>query len=60
MSGRAAPFHCPYCGETDLRPSEEGHGAWECRSCARAFRLSFLGLLSQGVRTGHNDGSESP
>ncbi|MCF3102416.1 hypothetical protein IPZ58_12595 [Streptomyces roseoverticillatus] len=46
MSGRAAPFYCPYCGDEDLRPSEEGHGAWECTACSRAFRLSFLGLLA--------------
>ncbi|WP_340556802.1 hypothetical protein [Streptomyces sp. GSL17-111] len=48
MSERAAPFYCPYCGDEDLRPSEEGHGAWECGACNRAFRLSFLGLLSRG------------
>lgn len=47
MSERAAPFYCPYCGDEDLLPSEEGHGAWECRSCSRAFRLKFLGLLAQ-------------
>ncbi|WP_424890486.1 hypothetical protein [Streptomyces sp. XH2] len=59
MSGRAAPFYCPYCGDEDLRPSEEGWGsplrersrelgggAWECTACSRAFRLSFLGLLA--------------
>lgn len=47
---RAAPFYCPYCGDEDLRPSEAaGHGAWECRSCNRAFRLSFLGLLADGL-----------
>ncbi|WP_371482369.1 hypothetical protein [Kitasatospora sp. NBC_00315] len=47
MSERAAPFHCPYCGDEDLRPSAEaGHGAWECHSCRRAFQLKFLGLLS--------------
>ncbi|MEF3112080.1 hypothetical protein [Streptomyces chrestomyceticus] len=51
MSGRAAPFYCPYCGDEDLRPSEEGHGSWECGACARAFRLSFLGLLAKGVTT---------
>lgn len=45
MSARAVPFHCPFCAEEDLRPSEEGHGAWECQACARAFQLSFLGLL---------------
>jgi transcription elongation factor Elf1 len=49
MSERMSPFHCPYCGEEDLRPHEvaegSGHGAWECRACMRAFKLSFLGLL---------------
>ncbi|MEV5729018.1 hypothetical protein AB0N50_24835 [Streptomyces pharetrae] len=51
MSERAAPFYCPYCGDEDLRPNEEeGHGAWECAACNRAFRLKFLGLLARGVR----------
>jgi transposase-like protein len=51
VSERAAPFYCPYCGDEDLRPSEEeGHGAWECAACNRAFRLKFLGLLARGVR----------
>jgi transposase-like protein len=45
MSGRAVPFHCPYCGDEDLWPLEEGHGSWECRSCLRAFSLKLLGLL---------------
>ncbi|GAU67038.1 hypothetical protein SSP35_04_01190 [Streptomyces sp. NBRC 110611] len=54
MSERAAPFHCPYCGDEDLRPSEtataRGEGAaWECRACSRAFRLKFLGLLAPGA-----------
>ncbi|MDT3396420.1 hypothetical protein RKE29_07155 [Streptomyces sp. B1866] len=70
MSERAAPFYCPYCGDEDLRPSEEaprgtqtrgteprGEGAaWECRSCNRAFRLSFLGLLAKGLRRDHREG----
>ncbi|CAG7653935.1 eL43 family ribosomal protein [Actinacidiphila bryophytorum] len=47
MSERAAPFYCPYCGDEDLRPSEEARGAWECRACSRAFQLSFLGLLAR-------------
>ncbi|MTE21532.1 hypothetical protein F0L17_20930 [Streptomyces sp. TRM43335] len=51
MSERAVPFHCPYCGDEDLRPSEAGgHGAWECAACNRAFKLSFLGLLAAGLR----------
>ena len=45
MSARAVPFHCPYCGDENLRPSEEGHGAWECHSCLRAFSLKMLGQL---------------
>ncbi|WP_030484112.1 hypothetical protein [Nocardioides aequoreus] len=51
MSGRSVPFHCPYCGEEDLRPHEvdppqgSGHGAWECHSCLRAFKVSLLGQL---------------
>ncbi|WP_256104734.1 hypothetical protein [Streptomyces sp. ODS05-4] len=49
MSERAAPFYCPYCGDEDLRPSEEGHGTWECAACNRAFRLKFLGLLTRGL-----------
>ncbi len=53
MSERVAPFHCPYCGEEDLRPSEEGgRGAWECGSCARAFTVQFLGLVSRAVSGG--------
>ena len=41
---RAVPFHCPYCGEEDLRPAEAGHGAWECRGCTRVFAVKLLGL----------------
>ena len=49
--GRGIPFHCPYCGDEDLRPSEEataGHGsAWECRACLRAFSLKMLGMIER-------------
>jgi hypothetical protein len=45
MTERAVPFHCPYCGDEDLRPHEAEHGAWECRSCLRAFSLKLLGLV---------------
>ena len=52
-SARMVPFQCPYCGDEDLRPTEggtkESGAAWECRSCARAFALKFLGLTSRGV-----------
>lgn len=39
---RAQPFYCPYCGEQDLRPAEEG--GFHCRSCDRLFELTYLGL----------------
>jgi ribosomal protein L37AE/L43A len=45
MSSRGIPFHCPYCGEETIRPTEDGHGSWECRSCLRAFRLSMTGMI---------------
>lgn len=58
MSERAAPFHCPYCGDEDLRPGE-GHGAWECGACNRAFRLKFLGLLSRGLERSDTGGDRT-
>ncbi|WP_309032507.1 hypothetical protein [Streptomyces alfalfae] len=58
MSERAAPFFCPYCGDEDLRPGEQGHGAWECAACGRAFQLKFLGLLAPGG-TGRPAGTRS-
>ena len=30
----------------DLRPHEDTHGAWHCRSCARVFSLKLVGLVS--------------
>jgi hypothetical protein len=56
MSERAAPFYCPYCGDEDLRPSDAGHGTWECASCNRAFALSFRGLLAAGLTPGGGSG----
>ncbi|MFG2897991.1 hypothetical protein ACGFZH_13045 [Streptomyces zaomyceticus] len=58
MSERAAPFHCPYCGDEDLRPNELGHGAWECAACSRAFQLKFLGLLAPGTSSNTAGGKE--
>ncbi|MFG2113792.1 hypothetical protein ACGFRB_14360 [Streptomyces sp. NPDC048718] len=55
MSGRAAPFHCPYCGDEDLRPGEQGHGTWECAACSRAFQLKFLGLLAPATHRAPTD-----
>ena len=42
---RAVPFYCPFCGEEDLRPHEETHGGWHCRSCTRVFSLKLVGLV---------------
>ncbi|WP_235735075.1 hypothetical protein [Nocardioides alcanivorans] len=56
MNSRATPYLCPYCGDGDLRPHEvEGedgeitspHGAWECRSCLRAFTVKMLGMIAR-------------
>jgi len=47
MSGeRNPPFHCPYCGETDLRPQPEGR--WYCRSCTRTFSVTYHGTGEPG------------
>jgi transposase-like protein len=59
MSDRAVPFHCPYCGDEDLRPHEtetgSPHGAWECRACLRAFTLKLLGLVApRGAERGRS------
>ncbi|WP_129305893.1 hypothetical protein [Streptomyces sp. L2] len=58
MSERAAPFYCPYCGEEDLRPGEQGPGAWECVACNRGFALRFQGLLARGLAAADNGGDD--
>ena len=40
-ANRQAVMYCPYCAEETLFPLERG---WECRSCLRAFSVTFLGL----------------
>jgi ribosomal protein L37AE/L43A len=45
-STRQTVSYCPYCAEETLFPREEG--GWECRSCSRAFSVTFLGLLARG------------
>ncbi|GAB2768998.1 hypothetical protein GCM10027020_22580 [Nocardioides salsibiostraticola] len=57
MSERATPFHCPFCGESDLWPHEgpdADAGSWECRGCLRAFSLKMLGMVrpDQGAGSG--------
>jgi len=44
-STRVVPYHCPFCSEEDLRPSEAAVGAWECRSCLRVFTVHLVGLV---------------
>jgi hypothetical protein len=46
---RVVPYHCPYCGEEDLRPGSDGHGTWECNTCMRAFSVKFVGLIVRPV-----------
>jgi ribosomal protein L37AE/L43A len=45
---RQAVIYCPYCAEETLFPVEGG--GWECRSCLRAFSVTFLGLIPSGRR----------
>ena len=56
MTERAIPFHCPYCGDENLRPSEEGSaghgGTWECHACLRAFSLKMLGMIPRPSSVG--------
>jgi len=49
--GRAVPYFCPFCASEDLWPAGETHGQWECRACARAFALRFVGLVEATART---------
>jgi ribosomal protein L37AE/L43A len=42
VATRQAIMYCPYCAEETLFPIEDG--GWECRSCSRAFKITFLGL----------------
>jgi transposase-like protein len=54
---RAVPYHCPFCGEEDLRPVPSGavdgltRGGWHCRSCLRVFSLSFFGTQQPHVES---------
>ena len=49
MSERSVLNHCPYCGDDNLWPheAEDATGAWECRSCLRAFKVTMIGHLSR-------------
>ncbi len=65
MSRAAAVFACPYCGDDNLFPHEaedpKVRAAWECRSCMRAFAVSFLGQLRRGAASPHpSPDSRSP
>ena len=43
-AGRQPISYCPFCAEETLFPRESG--GWECRSCLRAFSVTFLGLVT--------------
>ena len=48
MTGRPR-IHAIYAvaGDEDLFP-QEGAGAWECRSCLRAFTVRMTGMIRPG------------
>jgi transposase-like protein len=62
--GRGIPFHCPYCGDENLRPHESdtgsGHGEWECHACLRAFSLRMLGMISRPSQQQHVESETQP
>ncbi|MEX0427998.1 hypothetical protein AB3X52_10235 [Nocardioides sp. DS6] len=35
--------HCPYCGDTDLVPTEDDID-WSCRSCLRTFTVTLVAV----------------
>jgi ribosomal protein L37AE/L43A len=57
-------YHCPFCGDVDLRPHSAEAGEWECRSCLRAFTVTLLGMIQppRGATgpAGSAHGSEIP
>ena len=53
MSARVVPYHCPYCGEEDLRPyapeddnEVEIKGGWHCADCTRVFAVKYHGMAA--------------
>jgi hypothetical protein len=55
----ATPYHCPFCGDEDLRPVEDHATAWSCRSCARVFTVGLVRIeqsLIPGLSPGRADG----
>jgi transposase-like protein len=61
MSENRAPAqYCPYCGETNLWPHEDSHGAWSCRDCNRVFAVRFIGIARRSSATVLPEPVESP
>lgn len=61
MSENRAPAqYCPYCGETNLWPHEESHGAWTCRDCNRVFAVRFIGIARRSAPPVTPATSEAP
>lgn len=58
MSRNAPVFHCPYCGEDDLRPVAEPAGAWACGSCVRVFTVT-MHRTDTDLASGPSEGSTS-
>ena len=44
---RAVPFYCPFCGEEDLRPHEDAHGASAIRRSHPGVLLRLVGLVTK-------------
>jgi ribosomal protein L37AE/L43A len=60
MSENRAPAqYCPYCGETNLWPHEESHGAWSCRDCNRVFAVRFIGIARRSTSAAQPESTDS-
>ncbi len=56
MSGRAVPFHCPYCGDEDLRP----HEAEDTGSRLRLARPVGVPVLPARLQAEHDRPAAAP
>jgi hypothetical protein len=45
---RRVPFYCPFCGDEDLEPVDDGtpatRGGWRCGACTTTFVVRTLRL----------------
>ena len=59
-AARGSPVPLPLLRRREPLPARaregSGHGAWECRSCLRAFKVTMIGQLPPCLRLGSGSG----